>query len=382
MKILMFAPQFAPLIGGAERQAEKLGQALSSQGLQVKVVTPRLVPGSPLHEVRGGLAVRRFELQDLARDRHWRGIGLFNVPWITLQIVTALWADVGRADVLHCHIGCLQSLAAALVARLRGKPVICKAAMADDQSDLGEMARNGLLSRLLAKSGRLAFTRWVATTQAVREGLMRAGVSSTRIVVIPNGVELMPTDTQIRKGRVRRFLYLGRLSSNIERDVPGLIKAFDQIAASHSDIELVIVGDGDLRADAQYLAAQCRHASRIQLPGADAAAKWLAWADAFVLPSKREGLSNALLEAMSYGLPCVATDIPPNREVLADGQCGLLVPTGDTPALERALASLVDDAHLAEDLGQRALERVRLHYGLPSVSSRYRALYAELKQSN
>ena len=252
--------------------------------------------------------------------------------------------------------------------------------MADDQSDLGEMARNGMLSRLIAQTGRTAFTKWVATTQAVRTALIRAGVPSTRIVVIPNGVELMPRDTPVRNGPVRRFLYLGRISSNIERDVPGLIKAFDHIAGSRSDVELAIVGDGDLRAGAERLAAQCHHASRIKMPGTGVAAEWLAWADAFVLPSKREGLSNALLEAMSHGLPCVATDIPPNREVLADGACGLLVPVNDTPALEQALARLADEAQLAEDLGRRALEHVHLHYGLPSVSSRYQALYAELTQ--
>jgi glycosyltransferase involved in cell wall biosynthesis len=382
MKILMFAPQFAPVVGGAERQAEKLGQELSSQGLDVQVVTPLLVSGSPLHEVRGGLVVRRFKLHDLAETLRLPGIGLINIPWMIMQIVAALWHEVGRTDLVHCHIGSLQSLAAALVARLRGKPVICKAAMAHERSDLGEMGRNGFLSRLLAKTGRVAFTKWIATSEAVRLALIRAGVCDSRIAVIPNGVEVMPITPSARNSKVQRFLYLGRLSSNIERDVPRLIDAFDSVASRSDQIQLAIVGDGDLRADALRQAQLCRYASKIQLPGTDNASKWLDWADAFVLPSKREGLSNALLEAMSHGLPCIATDIPPNREVLSDGHCGLLVPVNDTRALEIAMIRLIKDHELAMGLRDRALKQVKEKYSLSTIGAKYVDLYKILVQKN
>lgn len=375
----MFAPQFAPLIGGSERQAERLGKALAARSVDVVVMTPRLDAQSPSEEVLGCLRIRRFVLRDLSRRLATpRGVGVINGPWLILQIVIAMWKAAARADVVHCHIGSLQSVAVAIAARLRGRPVICKAAMADAQSDLGEMMRQGLVNRLLVPIARRIFTRWVATTQAVADGLIRAGVDSRRIVVIPNGVD-PASDSQVWHPRpVRNFLYLGRISTNANRDVAGLIRAFDAVAAQVPDANLSVVGDGDLLDATRQIASDCVHAARVRMPGAGDARQWLNWADCLVLPSRREGLSNALLEAMAVGLPCIASDIPPNREVLAEGSCGLLVSIEDHEAWCAAMLGVCRDAALAARLGQSARSRVEHCYSLTTVTSRYLDLYSEL----
>ena len=375
----MFCPQFAPIVGGAERQAEKLGKMLCRHGIQVRVLTPRLDSTSPTDEVREQLAVRRFRLNDLTAFTSVRGIGLINAPWIALQVMWQVWREARNFDVVHCHIGSLQSVAAAWGARLRRVPVLCKAAIADDRSDLGEAAKSGLTGRVIAWAGRFAFTRWVATTQAVKDALLRAGVNSQRIVIIPNGVDLPPVRDSARPSRpVRRFLYLGRLSTNTQRDVPGLIAAFDRLAGEIHDVELALVGDGDLLEPTRSLVARCSHAERITVPGQGDAAQWLTWADCFVLPSRREGLSNALLEAMAAGLPCIANDIPPNREVLADGQAGLLVPVGDIDALHNAMTFLTCGNSVAQALAKAATQRVRDRYVIEQVCIDHHALYTRL----
>jgi glycosyltransferase involved in cell wall biosynthesis len=381
MRVLMFCPQFAPLIGGAERQAEKLGMALRTAGVDVRVLTPRLDAESPAHEVRAGLPVSRFRVSDLSTRFRFRGIGLLNAPWIALQILWQVWREAGNVDVVHCHIGSLQTVAAALAARLRGVPVICKAAMADDRSDLGEAARAGTMGRVVAWAGKHAFTRWVATTQAVKAALQRAGVAAARIIVIPNGVDIESVSAPESVRAVRRFLYLGRLSTNIERDVPGLIRAFDALADQVADVELAIVGDGDLLNSTRTQVTQCRHADRIQVPGIGNAAAWLAWADCFVLPSRREGLSNALLEAMAAGLPCIANDIPPNREVLADGAAGMLVPVGDVGLLQAAMLKCAMDAAHSARLATQASTHVVQRYAIGSVVQQYLAAYRQLNPS-
>ncbi len=374
----MFVPQFFPVIGGAERQAEKLGKALIDQGMTVEVHTPKINPGSETFEIRNGLTVRRFELHDISLCVGIKGIGILNAPYVSLQIAGALWKAVGQADIVHCHIGSLQTISVAIVARLRGKPVICKAAMADATSDLGEMARSTKLGTLLARIGRVAFVRWIATTDAVRSALIRGGVEASKIEIIPNGVEVKNNEEPLSKSEVRRFLYLGRLSSNIQRDVPGLIEAFDRIADNEKEIELAIIGDGDLLEATRLLVAKCRNRNRIEVPGSDTPEKWLQWADAFVLPSKREGLSNALLEAMSFGLPCIAADIPPNREVLGEGSCGILYESENNEDLQRKMEKLIANNRLAQNLGLLASKRVRSHYSLRSVATRYITLYEKL----
>lgn len=375
----MFCPQFAPRVGGAERQAEKLGRQLISQGVDVVVWTPRLDASSPAVELRDGLPVNRFPLLDLSKALpKLRGIGVINAPWITLQIVCRLWREVGRADLVHCHIGSLQSVAAACVARMRAVPVICKAAMADERSDLGEIAKGGPINHLIAWVARYAFTLWVATTEAVRQALLRAGVPVDRIHVIPNGVEL-PSDEGFKKTRpVRRFLYLGRLSTNIQRDVPGLIRAFDVLAADLPDVELAVVGGGDLLTETRNRARACRHADRIRVTGPGDPSEWLGWADCFVLPSRREGLSNALLEAMAAGLPCIAYDIPPNREALAHGAAGILTREDDPRSLRDAMYRLATDTECANLVASAGLARAATEYAIPAVASRYAMLYRRI----
>jgi len=174
------------------------------------------------------------------------------------------------------------------------------------------------------------------------------------------------------------FLYLGRLSTGANRDIPTLIDAFERVAKQCSTAQLAIVGGGELLGETKRLVASCVARDRIQVPGWGDPEKWLAWADCFVLPSRREGLSNALLEAMAAGLPCIANDIPPNREVLDDGTAGVLVPVGDCQALANAMRQMIDDHENASRIASTATERVERCYSIAAVASSYARLYDSL----
>lgn len=383
--ILMFCPQFRPAVGGAERQAEKLSLALAAAGCRVTIVTPRLDPGSPATEECGGVRIERFSLLDLARHLPFRGIALVNIPAILLQTMIAVHSRAKRHDVLHCHSASLQTAGAALAGRLCAIPVLCKAATADQKSDLGEIERTGMSGYFVAWLLRKLVTNWVATTEAVKHALVVAGVSHRRISRIPNGVNVsmnLPLPNRPCGDGVRRFLYLGRISRNARRDLPTLVRAFERLAAQHLEIELALVGGGDLFEETSALVARCDAHDRIKMPGFDDSAKWLLWADCFVLPSRLEGLSNALLEAMAAGLPCIANDIPPNREVLADGAAGVLVPLGEEDQLYRAMLLMINDSSHASKMRVAAFNRARTDYGFEAVTASYLALYDGLAKSS
>jgi len=380
-RILMFCPQFRPVVGGAERQAEKLAAALADKGCQVTIVTPRIDTDSPDVEETHGVRIKRFAMADLSRRWPVPGIALLNLPFILWQVVRAVLPHIREADVLHAHLASLQTLGAVLAARLAGKPALCKAAMADQRSDLGEIEKQGPAGRMVAWLIRRTLHCWVATTQAVADALINAGVQPKRIVQIPNGIGLTEK-VYDRAGPVRHFLYLGRLSTNTQRDVPTLIQAFERLALGLVDAELALVGGGDLLDATRSQAALCQARQRIHIPGFDTPEKWLEWADCFVLPSRREGLSNALLEAMVAGLPCVANDIPPNREVLADGVAGVLVPVGRIDELAATMQCMATDAIYAESMGIAARLRVTKHYAIEMVADRYLSLYRRLLDEN
>jgi L-malate glycosyltransferase len=378
-KVLMFCPQFRPIVGGAERQAEKLARALVAAGCRVRILTPRREPCSPDFEEVDGVLIERFNLLDISRRYPVRGIALPNIPYILWQTVQALRPRLRSADVLHCHIASVETLGAVIAGRLAGVPALCKAAVADQFSDLGELRRTGPSGRIVARLVRAQVWTWVATTSAVRDALIRAGVDPARIRQIANGVELPPAPRARLPARpVQRFLYLGRLSRNTQRDVPTLITAFNCLAVDRPSVELALVGGGDLYEETQRLCACSPARDRIHLPGLDAPQRWLDWADCFVLPSRREGLSNALLEAMATGLPCIANDIPPNREVFDDGRAGVLVPVGDCQALETAMREMATRTEMAQHFALQSRQRAARHYAIEAVAQRYLALYAEL----
>ena len=325
------------------------------------------------------MTIERFPFTDLSRCYPVPGVAVLNIPYIVWQVARAVWPRLQGADVLHCHLASLQTAGAALAGRIAHVPVLCKVATAGHHSDLGEIRKTGASGRLVAWLLRRFIQTWVATTAAVETALVRAGVEPRKIVRIPNGVELPDElNTGGRADRVRRLLYLGRLSKNTQRDIPTLVRSFDRIAPKHPDLKLAIVGGGDLFGETRRLTESCAARNRIHMPGFDQPKKWLAWADCFVLPSRLEGLSNALLEAMAAGLPCIANDIPPNREVLDNGNAGVLVAVENCDALEAAMRDMVEDNGKARNFALRARERVEQCYSINSVAVRYVNLYESL----
>ncbi len=101
-------------------------------------------------------------------------------------------------------------------------------------------------------------------------------------------------------------------------------------------------------------------------------------ADLGVLPSHEEGLSNALLEYMAAGLPVIATDVGGNRELVIDGETGLLVPAGDQTALGNALVRMAGDARFRESAAIKAKARIVDNFSMDACVSAYERLYSDL----
>jgi glycosyltransferase involved in cell wall biosynthesis len=98
-------------------------------------------------------------------------------------------------------------------------------------------------------------------------------------------------------------------------------------------------------------------------------------ADVVCLPSYREGLPKALLEAASTGRPLVAADAPGSREIVKDGINGALVPVGDAMALAQMILSLADDRDLREEYGQASAQIVRQDYAMPIINAQMLQIY-------
>ena len=170
-----------------------------------------------------------------------------------------------------------------------------------------------------------------------------------------------------------RLLYIGGFHDPVKGgDV--LLDALPAIIDRHPGVQVTIAGPGEPPA---RLAAVNGSATWLGWLDADAKARALREADIFLMPSTSEGLPVALLEAMAYGKPIVATRVGGIPDVLADGTEGLLVPPGDADALAGAVVTLVGDPDRAWELGRAAKERVA-ELGPDTIAKRLDLVYQEV----
>jgi glycosyltransferase involved in cell wall biosynthesis len=140
-----------------------------------------------------------------------------------------------------------------------------------------------------------------------------------------------------------------------------------------------MVGDGPLHAEvSQYLQAEGMQ-GLAHLPGASADVPgWLSQMDFYALGSKREGISNTVLEAMASGLPVVASATGGNMELVLPSQTGMLVPPENPQALADALVTYAQDPGLRGRHGAAAAGRARQEYSLDVMVDRYQAFYQDI----
>lgn len=155
----------------------------------------------------------------------------------------------------------------------------------------------------------------------------------------------------------RRIVSVGRLNS--QKNYTLLLEAFALFCQKYNDYKLEIYGKGEQEETLKKLAKTLGIEDRVIFEGfRNDVHEKIADATMFVMSSDYEGLSNALLEAMAMGLPCISTDSPPGgaRMVIKNGQNGLLVPVGNKEKLMEAMDSIEANAEMAEKMGRNAAE--------------------------
>jgi glycosyltransferase involved in cell wall biosynthesis len=379
-RVLMVIRLFYPWLGGTQRQAHRLARELIERGIDVQFVTGRWFRGTPREETIDGIPV--FRNHTLWEGFGIRGVRRFGGYLYILTLLWHLWRKRHSYDVIHVHGLSYHTFAAALAGRWLGKPTITKLANSGSASDIRKMRMDQhlALSRFMLPAA-LRCDRFVALTETVERELIEAGVPGERIVRIPNGID--PEHEASRTGdephRPARVVFVGRLHEQKAVDI--LLRAAALIGRQRPqrDLRVDLVGDGPLGNELTALARELGIAEIVGFHGdRDDVTSFLRAADVFVLPSRAEGISNALLEAMAFGLPVVASAVPGNTDVIEHEENGLLVEVDDPVALAAAILRVLDEADLRERLGRRARRTVETTYSIDLVARRYIALYGEL----
>ncbi|MBW4674160.1 MAG: glycosyltransferase family 4 protein [Desmonostoc geniculatum HA4340-LM1] len=225
------------------------------------------------------------------------------------------------------------------------------------------------------------YDRVIVFSQIQRELLARMGVREENIAIIPNGVDPIKYSPGASKLKAefqaeRLFVYQGRIAP--EKNVEALLRAWKQ-SQMEANSKLLIVGDGPLKSSLEpfygweyginWLGFVADENRRIEI---------LRGADVFILPSLVEGLSLSLLEAMSCGVACLATDVGADGEVLEKG-AGIVINTKTVRSQLRTLLPVLQDhSELTTLLGQKARQRVLDRYTLTKNVTLLEELYKEV----
>lgn len=285
------------------------------------------------------------------------------------------WVDEHEVDVVNAHASLDRHLLSYL--RLLG----CRSTLVHTRRNLA-LSTGG---RLRARFDTATTDAIIAVSDEVGDDLLRRGVPESHVAVVRNGLpfsELPSADPD----RVQAL----RAELDLRDGVPVLVviarrKSQEELYAAATElgrpVEILCVGieeDDVLR----HAAANLPEGSRARCLGfRDDVADLSALADIFILPSRIEGFSLALLEAMSRGLPCIATDAGGNREALEEG-AGQVYAVGDVPGLAGALRRWLDDPAAARTVGERAAERALREFDVSRTVERTESVYERARRAS
>jgi L-malate glycosyltransferase len=369
--VAMAIQRFAPVIGGAELQLERLLPELRARNVSARVLT-RAVEGPAPRAVAGGVPVRR---------SFARGEG----PGASVAFVTGSTVDIVRhrhtTDLVHAH-GMLSPATIGLAADRIGIPCVVTPLGAGPPGDLARLRRKPGGRRRLEMLAKRA--HFVALSDEIAAELREVGVRNDRIRFVPNGVdtdvfrpapaaERAGLRAQLGMGEGFRAVFVGRLHP--VKNLRTLLRAI----ASTEGVELTVIGDGTERPALERLTHELGLDHRVEFVGAsDRVEDYVRAADAFVLPSIAEGMSNALAEAMACGLACVASESAAGVSRLFDGGRGLTADPNDAETWAVALTRLERDGARRRALGAAAADYVRSELSLGNTADRLTAVYHEI----
>lgn len=376
MKVAMIGQKGIPAIhGGIERHVEELAVRLANNGHEVFVYTrPHFTPRTMKH-YRG---VHLISLSSL-KTKH--------LDAISHTIFATINAVRSKVDIIHYH-GVGPSLVAFLPKLLRSKAKVIVTFHCIDRKH----KKWGFFARQALRHGEWSAVNHPDQTIVVSKTLQKyvAHVFNKQVPYIPNGIEPQPQRTRASTTTLKRFgLKPNEYIVSVSRLIPhkGIHHLISAFRRTETRMKLVIVGDGVFTDEyVQYLHQLAEDDPRILFTGfqnGQPLRDLFRNAALYVLPSEAEGLPIALLEAASYGVGIIASDIPENREVIHADRLpiGLTFATGDDEDLQRVLADALRRPGQMQVMAERARKLVNTQFNWDDVAAQTETVYRRLLNS-
>jgi len=381
MRIQMVSGQFYPIIGGAESQALNLSKSLVKKNIKVSVVTIRKKNLKKFEYVEGIPVFRIFSPRIRCIGKY-----IYLVTFFLYLVKTR-----NKYDIIHIHQGLSPAFAAVLAGKVLRKKTIIKIGNCGERFDIKVLKNSYLIGRFMAAILKKA-NAIIYINSEMKKELIKEGFSRERLYYIPNGVDIEiyapPKNKKEKKAMKEKLnLPLGKIVLFVgtlypKKNLEFLIREWKEIVRLLPYAHLILLGDGPQKEELLNLTEKLGVKENVHLIGEKKdVEEHLVAADLFVLPSLVEGLSNALLEAMASGLPCVVSNIPGNRDLIEDGKNGQLFTLSDGEKMKEVVIYLLKNEEFAYSMGREARETVE-EYSFHKVVPQYLNFYSKLLYQN
>lgn len=360
-------------VGGTETQAVELALRIPAAGYDVTLGCLR-AHGPLLERLQGSAVV----------VREFHPTGGIDTPAGLYQLLRLSWfLRRGNFDIVHTH-DLWSNLLGIPAAWLAGVPAIVSSRRDLAHFEWYQGKRRVWLRRIQNLSGTV-----LANATPIRDALIaNDGFAPEKLRVIRNGVDIEKFRGS-RELRDQIFPEVGQgklivLVGNMHTDVKGhpwLIACAPTVVREFPDSRFVLVGEGEERARFERQVTELGLQRNFLFVGRRTdVPKILACCDLAILPSRAEGLPNAVLEYMAAGLPTIVSNVGGNSELVKDGVSGLLVPPEDAPALAEALLKLLRNPDLAMQMAQHGHEFAVRNFSFERLLREVDQLYSDLLQ--
>lgn len=366
---------YHPIVGGAEKICQSLSKRLHEQGMSVAVLTQHRT-GLPDTESIDGIPVHR-------KIKWWHPFGIAYMVSVLLFLVRYR----REYDIIQCF-GLFLFIPPALLMRyLFKKKVVLRLLCSGPYGDFAGVERLKCRQLIIACAQR--FDRIIYMSADMKEELLEHCFSEEKLAFIANGVDTKRYAPS--PAPASHVCFVGRVEA--QKGLGYLLRAFSLLMQEGCKAKLFIVGNGKQKPLLEDLAKSLGIDDQVIFTGfAENVLAYYQQASIFVLPSLAEGMSSALLEAMSCGLAVIATRVgasealvgtEPEGYDLPRGHCricprGIVVNPHDEKGLAEALRMLLNDTRLSKNLGDQARDFVVQSYSHESMVSSYQNLYNSL----
>ena len=389
----MVINNYLPFVGGSEIQAHKLSKQLVSNGHTVDVLTSKSMNKDLKSlELLNNVKIIRVPSPYIKIAKYGVGQSFFTFCNFLYFLIKYL----SRYDLIHVHQALRPALATAIVAKLYKKPSICKIGNGGARFDLSRYQNTyfeGVVGRKLITK---YISFFISISTEIYELLLKE-VGKDRIISIPNGVEIINSNIKNRpKDRsIIHLISIGSLTKKKDYNfLIDSISCMDKVLLDR--IKILILGDGPEKSSLRKKICHLKLEKIFCFKGnVDDVNPYLSDSDLFILTSKAEGMSNALLEALASGLPAICSDVGNNSELILGKvpknmqfnyssniqSCGFIYGKGNNEEFIKALEHFINlDIVERKELALNAFETSK-SYDIESISQIYGQMYHSIVSS-